>query len=130
LNPKFNTTSRDINQVRGGIKMKKIMTLLVIVGVTSIGANAVSSEKNAASNLPEEKTLEEQVKELTEMVSDLKEQIKDLEKELDKIKSIPYYGIIDPSRFPKMKKIPKNWRKREFNGMTFYLIPLDDTKKH
>jgi hypothetical protein len=111
-------------------KMKKTLALLVIVGITAIVTAAVSSENGTTSELPEEKNLEEQVKELKEMVAGLKEQMKDLEEELDKIKSIPYYGIIDPSRFPKMKKIPKGWRKREFNGMTFYLVPLEDKKRH
>ena len=31
--------------------------------------------------------------------------------------------------FPDLKQLPEGWERREFNGMPFYIIPIDQTQK-
>lgn len=54
----------------------------------------------------------------------LEEKVASLESRLHKI------TVAIPQTFPELKQLPKGWEKREFNGMSYYIIPVDqDLKK-
>jgi seryl-tRNA synthetase len=68
--------------------------------------------------------LAKQVQDLKKQVAALEEKVADLEKRLQKL------TLTIPQAFPELKQLPKGWEKREFNGMSYYIIPIDqDLKK-
>jgi outer membrane murein-binding lipoprotein Lpp len=68
--------------------------------------------------------LAKQVQDLKKQVAALEEKVASLESRLQKI------TVAIPQTFPELKQLPKGWEKREFNGMSYYIIPLDqDLKK-
>lgn len=68
--------------------------------------------------------LAKQVQDLKKQVAALEEKVASLESRLQKI------TLAIPRTFPELKQLPKGWEKREFNGMSYYIIPIDqDLKK-
>jgi predicted RNase H-like nuclease (RuvC/YqgF family) len=66
------------------------------------------------------------IEKLTEQVEMLEKRIKSLEQQL---RSLERLRIEIPKNFPKFKKLPEGWREHEFNGMTYYIVPLNTDKK-
>jgi hypothetical protein len=57
----------------------------------------------------------------------LKKRIKTLEQQLQ---AIAHRSVVIPKTFPKPQKIPEGWKEYEFNGMKYYISPLQtDSKK-
>ena len=67
-----------------------------------------------------------QVEKLTKQVEMLEKRIKSLEKQ---IQSVDRMRIEIPKTFPKLQKLPKGWREHEFNGLTYYIVPLSNESK-
>lgn len=68
--------------------------------------------------------LAKQVEELKKQVAALEQKVASLESRLQKL------TLTIPQAFPELKQLPKGWEKREFNGMSYYIIPIDqDLKK-
>ncbi|HEV7224682.1 MAG TPA: hypothetical protein VGN42_18370 [Pirellulales bacterium] len=65
-------------------------------------------------------------------IADLKDRIDDLQAELDRLKDRlkaledkpRILSVPAPAPRPFGKPIPPDWRRREFNGQEFYIIPL------
>jgi outer membrane murein-binding lipoprotein Lpp len=92
-----------------------------MVGIFCLSAMAMSW---GAAFPASQEDLAKQVQDLKKQVATLEEKVASLESRLQKI------TLAIPQTFPELKQLPKGWEKREFNGMSYYIIPLDqDLKK-
>jgi outer membrane murein-binding lipoprotein Lpp len=92
-----------------------------MVGILCLSAIALSW---GAAFPAKQEDLAKQVEELKKQVAALEEKVASLESRLQKI------TVTIPQTFPELKQLPKGWEKHEFNGMNYYIIPLDqDLKK-
>ena len=68
---------------------------------------------------------------LAKQVQDLKKQVAALEQKVTSLESrLQQLTLTIPQTFPELKQLPKGWQKYEFNGMTYYIVPVDqDLKK-
>ena len=109
------------NKSAKGESMKKLKILAVFLCVLLASTAWVQTETDTDENLSK------QIKELKIQVEMLKKRIKVLEKQLQ---SLTRRGVVIPETFPKLDKIPEGWREYEFNGMKYYLVPVQaETKK-
>ncbi|MFB0524090.1 MAG: hypothetical protein ACETVZ_01010 [Phycisphaerae bacterium] len=105
--------------------MKKIITIVgticfLLILAFSIGAAPVDPKDISA-----------EISALRKEVLSLQERVKALEKRLDSAAifvpgSQPWRGgfrLLDALR--QYTPVPKGWQKRQFNGITYYVIPID-----
>ncbi len=64
-----------------------------------------------------------QIEELKKQVGALAQRIAILESKLQKL------TLAIPQTFPDLKQLPKGWQKREFNGLEYYVIPIEQDIK-
>lgn len=108
--------------VRSG-KVRKLSILVVFllgVSVLSFGfAGGMDDEvaKPAANELSE---LKAEVANLTKKVAELEEKMNQFDWRGHLL------GGVAPT--PDQKAVPKTWRQREFNGQSYYVVPLAETK--
>ncbi len=84
------------------------LAILMPLTLLALGAKAETSESVEA----ELKSLKSQVKSLEQRVKTLETQLAD--------RTLKY---LQPT-IPQMPQAPKGWRKRQFNGIPYYVIPL------
>jgi hypothetical protein len=89
------------------------LAILIPLTLLALGAKAESSENIEA----ELKSLKSQVASLEKRVQTLETQLAD--------RTLKY---LQPA-IPQMPKAPKGWRKRQFNGIPYYIIPLQQNPK-
>ena len=70
------------------------------------------------------KSTEVELKALRTQIASLEERVKKLEDQLHLSKLLKDYSVTIPQTFPKMPQVPKEWQKRKFNGIPYYVIPL------
>lgn len=90
------------------------LVILMPLTLLALGAKTESSESIQA----ELKSLRSQVESLEKRIAQL--EIQSLKDKVTK----DYPGII-----PQMPQAPKGWRKRQFNGIPYYAIPLQQNPK-
>jgi len=81
----------------------------------------ISSFSWSQAEIEKDEDVIKQVEKLTNQVEMLEKRIKSLEKQLQ---SVDRMRIEIPKTFPKLQKLPKGWREHEFNGLTYYIVPL------
>ncbi len=107
--------------------MKHASLLAVVGGILAIVAFCTGS--TAPAPPPSEQS---QIEQLKEEVASLRGRVESLEKQLkDRSLVVPRGGrespmIIRPPGRP--GPVPKDWRPFEFNGMTYYIVPVDTPK--
>lgn len=102
--------------------MKKLQILTLFLCVLVVSQSWIQAETNK-----DEDSLKKQIKELKNQVEMLKKRIITLEKQLQ---AISHRSVTIPKSFPKLQKIPEGWKEYEFNGMKYYIIPIQtDSKK-
>jgi len=89
------------------------LAILMPLTLLAFGATTESSENIQA----ELKSLKSQVKSLEKRVIILETQLTD--------RTLKY---LQPT-IPQMPQVPKGWRKRQFNGIPYYVIPLKQNSK-
>lgn len=89
------------------------LTFLMPLTLLALGASTESSESVEA----ELKSLKSQVESLEKRVITLETQMAD--------RPLKY---LQPA-IPQMPQAPKGWRKRQFNGIPYYVIPLQQNSK-
>jgi hypothetical protein len=115
-------------RIRKGTRMKRASLLLIIgivAGLTVLGVGAVAP-------VPAPKSSE--IKQLKKEVAALRQRIESLEQRLT-LRVIPIssqdgkalQGVIDP--YHGVRQVPPNSRQFEFNGMTYYIVPINKTSK-
>ncbi len=84
------------------------LAILMPLTLLALGAKAQSS-----------KSIESELKSLRSQVESLENRVKSLEIQMaDRtLKDLPLIT-------PQMPHVPKGWRKRQFNGIPYYVIPL------
>jgi hypothetical protein len=92
------------------IKATRFIGILLMLAIAVAGLPAISGGDGDAAK---------QVDMLKKQVTALEERVDRLEVELRKI------TVSIPQAFPELKQLPKGWQRREFNGMPYYIIPLD-----
>jgi hypothetical protein len=60
--------------------------------------------------------------ELKKQMASLELRITALEGQLEKL------TLAIPQTFPDLKQLPKGWERREFNGLSYYIIPIEQTQ--
>jgi len=72
-----------------------------------------------------------EVEQLKKEVASLRERVESLERRLeDRTLMIPRGRVmppmtIDPNTLPGFRSTPRDWKRFEFNGMPYYVIPID-----
>jgi len=101
--------------------MYKLSIAAILVGFCvvsmAVGRGVDSETKKAARNDPSD---------LNAAVADLKEKVAALEERVEKLEKRRAPVFIDPRTLRDRKAIPKDWRQREFNGMPYYIVPLEE----
>jgi hypothetical protein len=108
--------------------MKRASLLLivgVVVGLAVLGVGAVAP-------IPSQKPSE--IEQLKKEVAALRQRVESLEQRLT-LRVIPLSsqdgkalpGVIDP--YHRVRQVPPNSRPFEFNGMTYYIVPINSTHK-
>jgi hypothetical protein len=94
-------------------------SLLAVAVCVAVCAGLLVTRGSAAfEQAPKDATA--QLKELQDKVAKLESRIADLEKR-------PSYVTV-PTTSPSLHSVPsvpRNWQEREFNGMKFYIVPVD-----
>ena len=102
--------------------MKKFQILVLFLCVLVVLHSWIQAETNK-----NEDDLKKQIRELKNQVEMLKKRIKTLEKQLQ---SLAHWSIAIPKTFTRLQKIPEGWKEYEYNGMKYYIIPIQtDSKK-
>ena len=65
------------------------------------------------------------ITQLKARISSLERRVASLEKKLRTNTASRSSAIRRPSSPPRNQSIPRDWRRKEFNGFPYYLIPLD-----
>jgi len=92
------------------MKIRFMMGFLVLVSVAAVGFAALQGREDDPAK---------QVESLKKQVAALEERVEKLEAALKK----PTVSI--PQGFPELKQLPHGWLRREFNGIPYYIIPID-----
>ncbi|MCP4261943.1 MAG: hypothetical protein GY774_31240 [Planctomycetes bacterium] len=89
------------------------LAILIPLTVLALGAKTESSE-----------SVESELKSLKSQVASLEKRVKTLEIQMaDRaLKDLPFI-------IPQKPQVPKGWRKRQFNGIPYYVIPLQQNPK-
>ena len=98
--------------------MKRFLLLIGLVILMSLTLLALGAKTESNENVEAElKSLRSQVKSLEKRVQMLEAHMAD---------RTPKY--LQPA-IPQMPQVPKGWRKRQFNGIPYYVIPLKQNSK-
>jgi len=101
--------------------MRRFLLLIGLVILIPLTLLASGAKTESCENIQAElKSLRSQVESLEKRVTTLETQIADRA-----FKDLP---LIMP-RTPQMPQVPKGWRKRQFNGIPYYVIPLQKNPK-
>ena len=110
------------------MKMGRLLTIIAALSMSSlvflIAFNSVILGDDKTSESTTE-TLISQIQDLQKEIEALKERISKLENEQKTPPAVPR----DPpsvDAIPHMDQLPKGAVRREINGMTYYIIPLQD----
>ena len=91
-----------------------LIGLTILMPLTLLALGATDSNDNVKAEL---KSLKSQVTSLEKRVKSLETQLADRT-----LKDIPLI-------MPQTPQTPKGWRKRQFNGIPYYVIPLQQNSK-
>jgi len=108
--------------------MKRTGLLLIIGAVAGLAVLSVGAVAPVpAPGSSEVEQLRNEVAALRQRVASLEERLKD-----GSVFVVPKDGknrpdIIDP--YHGLQRVPPNWKRFEFNGMPYYIVPIDNTHK-
>ncbi|NQT01159.1 MAG: hypothetical protein HQ580_03990 [Planctomycetes bacterium] len=85
------------------------LTIFIPLTVLALGAKTDSN-----------KSIEAELKSLKSQVASLEKRVKTLETQLLARRTLKDFPLI----MPQTHHVPKGWRKRQFNGIPYYVIPL------
>jgi hypothetical protein len=110
-------------RIREATMTRATMIRLAIGATLLAGLGAGADKPNGSQPAQTEQQLRDKIQALEQEVSSLafenvqlKEQLRMLQTRL----------LLNPSRVaPAPRQVPEDWKRQEFNGMTYYLVPLD-----
>lgn len=97
--------------------MRRFLLLIGLVILMPLTLLALGAKTDSNDNVKAE------LKSLKSQVESLEKRVKTLETQLKADKAIKDFPLIMPQT-PQMPQVPKGWRKRQFNGIPYYVIPL------
>lgn len=101
--------------------MKKTIAFVILIIFLGV---PISWSQSSTDN---EKDLSKQVVKLKKQVEMLEKRIKSLEKQLDSYDRL-HRKIL--KNVPTLQKVPEGWKAVEYEGLTYYIVPLvHETKK-
>lgn len=100
--------------------------VLVLVGLVTVGivlgvAAAASQPSSESSQIGQ---LRAEIADLRQRVESLEEQVKDHSIVIPKQNGRQGPIVIQPYRSP--REIPKDWKPFDFNGMQYYIVPINN----
>lgn len=98
----------------------KTASLIVFLTVSIIAATLVFAGNGNDSATPEHW---ETLKELKERINALEKRLDALEKQREVLQGHP--NIVIPDHLPPPDALPKGWKRKEFNGLPYYIIPIE-----
>ena len=113
-------------------RYRQLAVACVIVSATF--CVAPSSAEQAAPAAPGAKDPEKLMKSLEDLLkgyqdenATLRARVKELEAQVEKLKQSKAVVITQPAA-PGQPQVPPSWKPFEFNGMTYYVVPLEDSR--
>ncbi len=111
--------------------MKKIALFVGICGVLTVAAFRASAETGDSADGSDE------IAQLKKQISSLDERIKSIEKRLDDCTIITLTPPVErdglsfrvPGIIPRQQRLPRGSVRREFNGIPFYIVPINQDAK-
>jgi seryl-tRNA synthetase len=104
--------------------MKRFLSLIGLAILVPLTLFALGAKDRSS------KSIQVELKSLRSEVASLEKRVERLENQLQQVsKVIKNYSVTIPQTFPRMPQVPKGWRKREFNGIPYYVIPLQQIPK-
>jgi hypothetical protein len=100
--------------------MKRFLSVIVLVCLTFLALGAKGESGTS---------IEAELKALKSRVACLEGQVKKLESQLRPGKMIKDLSLTIPPSFRHMPQAPKGWHKRQFNGIDYYVVPLQQARK-
>jgi len=91
-------------------KARSIKAFLALSAIAAVGLMAFQSREDDPAK---------QIDSLKKQVAVLEYRVEKLEAAIQKI------TVSIPQGFPELKQLPKGWQRREFNGIPYYIIPID-----
>lgn len=106
--------------------MSRMSLVGLALGISVVaGLGAVSADSSQPANPTErEKQLAQHVGDLASQLAQLRQENAQLKAENQLLRArLAMVAQVNRQRAP--ASVPDNWTPRQFNGMTFYLVPLD-----
>ena len=97
--------------------------LLSVVGLCFLAMVFAGGPDEGKGNSPEKEPSD-----LKTAFADLSKKVAELEKRIEKLEASQRIAVIGSTMVPDRQRIPESWRQREFNGMSYYIVPLDEGK--
>lgn len=115
------------NIVRNGIVALTVCAGL-FVAPTDAGEQPAARQVNPDAQAERIKALQNALTESLRENAILKRQVKDLEAELEKARQNRGVNVLPgPLRLPSTDPVPKDWKPFQFNGVTYYIVPCEQT---
>jgi len=99
--------------------MKRLLILISLAILIPSSLFALGAKDKSS------KSIQVELKSIRTEIASLEKRVKELENQLQQVsKGIKNYSVTIPQTFPRMNQVPEGWLKREFNGIPYYIIPL------
>lgn len=116
--------------------MKTLIYLgfIAVAAITIVTAAELSSQNNGPTELAQVnlEILKAKVERLERKTADLQKEIAELREQQQRLSTVSQNSSVAPllvNPSPKAE-IPSGWSPREFNGLTYYLVPLGQDTQH
>ncbi|MBD3178483.1 MAG: hypothetical protein GF417_02205 [Candidatus Latescibacteria bacterium] len=101
-------------------------SLLLVAGCIVLAALFAYDAKSAGGGT-ESGEEEHNTEQFLARISSLEEKVESLERRVLTLEARQHEtltNIVVPERWPEMESIPPGWEQREFNGMPYYMVPV------
>ena len=104
--------------------IRRVVTVYTVVLLALCVAPSGAQEKKKAPAAAAPKSLEERLKDYQDENAVLRRRVRELESQVENLKQNRTVTITPQ---PGQSAVPQNWRPFQFNGATYYVVPLDAT---
>ncbi len=101
------------------------MSYKPITAVLVLGICVLSMAVARGVNESKKNTSPSETSDLKDIVAILTARVAALEKRIQTLEASQQRIVIGRSMVPDRKTLPKGWQQREFNGIPYYIVPLD-----
>ena len=83
----------------------------------------------ASLGKPPKEQSKTEIQQLQAEVTNLERRVLDLEQRVRKLETIKLAIALSPGLLPERSPLPEGWQKRYFNGVPYYIVPLENKEK-